>query len=133
MCLKTTVNDKDEELTQIRKKLEDQESVADQYQQQIKVIQEKNDDSKNTHKSEIAKSNKALSKNFEAIFRLRNHNKTLVTKIKKLKNRRKNEQSTEDIEGKILDKQEENSCIRILNEYLKEQLMKSEFDKKSQV
>ena len=110
--LNKIVSDKDEELTQIRHKLENQESVIDQYRQHIKVLQQQNDDSKNTHKSEIAKSNKTLSNNSEEIFRIRNHNKTLVTKIKKLKNSRKTEQSMEDIEGKLLEKQEENDCIR---------------------
>ena len=52
----------------------------------------------------------------------------LVTKIKKLKNSRKTKQSTEDIEGKSLDKQEENDCIKSHNKYLKEQLKKSEDD-----
>ena len=50
-----------------------------------------------------------------------------------MKNNRKEEHSTEDIEGKLLDKQEENSCIRNHNEYLKEQFKKSEDDRKSQV
>ena len=67
------------------------------------------------------------------MFRLSNHNKTLVTKIKNLKSSRKTEQSTEDIEGKLLDKQEENRCIRRHNEDLKEQLKKSEDDRKSHV
>ena len=40
------VSDKDEELTQIRHKLENKESVIDQYRQQIKVLQQQNDDSK---------------------------------------------------------------------------------------
>ena len=87
--LNKIVGDKDEELTQIQHKLENQESVIDQYRQQIKVLQQQNHDSKKTHKSEIAKSNKTLSNNSEEIFRLRNHNKTLVMKIKKLKNSRK--------------------------------------------
>ena len=73
------------------------------------------------------------SNNSEEIFRLRNHNKTLVTKIKKLKNSRKTEQSTKYIEGKLLDKQEENDCIRSHNKDLKEQLKKSEDDRKVQV
>ena len=104
--------------------------MIDQYRQHIKVLQQQNDDSKNTHKSEIAKSNKTLSNNSEEIFRLRNHNKTLVMKIKKLKNSRKTEQSTKDIEGKLLEKQEENSCIISHNKDLKEQLKKSEIDRK---
>ena len=54
-------------------------------------------------------------------------------KIKKLKNSRKTEQSTKEIEGKLIDKQEENSCIKSRNKYLKEQLKKSEDDRKAQV
>ena len=50
-----------------------------------------------------------------------------------MKSSRKTEQSTEDIEGNILDKQEENRCIRRHNEDLKEQLKKSEDNKKSHV
>ena len=107
--------------------------MIDQYRQQIKFLQQQNDNSKKTHKSEIAKSNKTLSNNSEEIFRLRNHNKTLVTKIKKLKNSRKTEQYTEDIEGKLLDKHEEINCIRSHNKDLKEQLKNSEDDRKVQV
>ena len=75
--LNKIISDKDEELTQIRHKLENQESVINEYQQQIKVFQQQNDDSKKTHKSEIAKSNKTLSNNSEEIFRLMNHNKNI--------------------------------------------------------
>ena len=50
-----------------------------------------------------------------------------------MKSSQKTEQSIEDIEGKILDKQEENRCIRRHNEDLKEQLKKSEDDRKSHV
>ena len=57
----------------------------------------------------------------------------LVTKINKLKNSQKVEHSTEDIEGKLLDKQEENNCIRNHKENIKEQLKKSKDDKESQV
>ena len=39
----------------------------------------------------------------------------------------------EDIEGKLLGKQEENSCIRIHNKDLQEQLKQSEDDRKAQV
>ena len=106
--LNKIVNDKDEELTHIRHKLEDQESVVDQYRQQIKVLQQQNSDFKKEHKLEIAKSTKRVSNNSEEICRLRNHNKTLITKIKKLKNKSKREQSGEDLEGKLLEKQEEN-------------------------
>ena len=106
--LNKIINNKDEELTHIRQKLTDQESVVDQYRQQIKVLQQQNSDSKKEHKLEIAKSNKIISNNSEEIFRLRNHNKTLITKIKKLKNNSKREHSGEDLEGKLLEKQEEN-------------------------
>ena len=87
------ISDKDEELLQIRLKLESQESEVGQCRQQINVIQQQNDDSKMAHKMEIAKSNKILSNNSKELFRLRNHNKTLVTKIKKLKNRWKTERN----------------------------------------
>ena len=56
-----------------------------------------------------------------------------MKKIKKLKNSRKEEHSTEDIEGKLLDKKEENNYIRNHNEDLKEQLKKSEDDRRLQV
>ena len=50
-----------------------------------------------------------------------------------MKSSRKREQSRKDTEGKLLDKQEENRCIRRHNEDLKEQLKKFEDDKKSHV
>ena len=50
-----------------------------------------------------------------------------------MKNSWKTEQSTEDIEGKLLEKQKKNSYIRSHNEDLKEQLKKSEDDRKSKV
>ena len=70
--LNKIVNDKDEELTHIRHKLENQESVIDQYRQHIKVLQQQNDDSKRAHKLKIAKSNKALSHNSEETCGLKN-------------------------------------------------------------
>ena len=79
------VNDKYEELAHICQRLTDQELVVNQYRQKIKVIQQQNNNSKKEHKLDITKSNKTISNNYEEIFRLRNHNKTLVTKIKKLK------------------------------------------------
>ena len=106
--LNKIINNKDEELTHIRHKLTDQESVVDQYRQQIKVLQQQNSDAKKEHKLEIARSNKIISNNSEEIFRLRNHNKTLITKIKKLKNSSKREHSGEKFERKILEKKEEN-------------------------
>ena len=108
--------EKDAELVQVRMKLENQETKLCHHKQQKEKLQQQYNDSKKTHKLELTKVNKVLSSNSEEIFILRNHNKTLVTKIKKLKSSRKTEQSTEDIEGKLLDKQEENRCIRRHNE-----------------
>ena len=95
---------KDVELVQVRMKLENQETELHHHKQQKEKLQQHYDNSKKTHKLEPTKVNKVLSSNSEEIFILRNHNKTLVTKIKKLKSSRKTEKSTEDIEGKILDK-----------------------------
>ena len=50
-----------------------------------------------------------------------------------MKNSWKEEHSTEDIEVKLLDKQEENRYIISHSEYLQEQLKKSEDDRKSHV
>ena len=128
--LNKIINNKDEELTHIRQKLTEQESVVDQYRQQIKVLQQQNSDSKKEHKLEIVKSNKIISNNSEEIFRLRNHNKTLITKIKKLKNNSKREQSGEDLKGKLLEKQEENQCLNNSNQELHNQIKELEIEKK---
>ena len=106
--------------------------MVDQYRQQIKVLQQQNSDSKKEHKLEIAKSNKIISNNSEEIFRLRNHNKTLITKIKKLKNNSKREQSGEDLEGKLLEKQEENQCVNNSNQEPHNQIKELEIKEKSQ-
>ena len=129
--LNKLIMEKDVELAQVRMKLENQETELRHHKHQKEKLQQQYDNSKKTHKLELTKVNKVLSSNSEVIFIIRNHNKTLVTKIKKLKSSWKTEQSTEDIEGKILEKQEENCCIRKHNEDLKEQLKKSEDDKKS--
>ena len=63
---------------------------------------------------EITKRNDTLINKTREVFRLRNHNKTLVTKIKKLKNNQRAEHSNEDFEGKNLEKQEENHGREIL-------------------
>ena len=78
------VNKKDEELKHIRQKLEDQELVVDQYRQQLKVIQQQNKKYKKKHELDVSRSNKTISNNSEEIFRLRNHNKTLITKNQKI-------------------------------------------------
>ena len=111
--------EKDVELAQVRMKLENQETELRHHKQQKEKLQQQYYDSKKTHKLELTKVNKVLSSTSKEIFILRNHNKTLVTKIKKLKSSWKTEQSTEDIEEKIIDKPEENSCIRGHNKDIK--------------
>ena len=108
--------------------------MVDQYRQQIKVLQQQNSNSKTEHKLEIAnaKSNKTISHNSKEIFRFRNHNKTLITKMKKLKNSSKREHSGEDLQGKILEKQEENQCLNNPNQELHNQIKELEIEKKSQ-
>ena len=85
-------------------KLENKKTKLHHHKHQKEKLQQQYDNSKKTHKLELTKVNKVLSSNSEEIFISRNHNKTPVTKIKKLKSSRNTEQSTEDIEGKILDK-----------------------------
>ena len=119
VSLNKIINDRDEELTHLRQKLEDPESVVGQYRQQIKLLQQQNDDSRKEHRLEIAKSNKTISNNYEEIFRLRNYNKrALITKIKELENSSKKEHFGEDFEGKILEMQEENQCLNNSNQAL---------------
>ena len=99
----------------------------------MKELQQKYDDIRRGHKLEITKSNNTLTSKTEQVFRLKNHYQTLVTKIKKLKRIRKLEQVNEDFEGKIIKKQEENHCLRNLNQQLEEQIKELKEDKKSQV
>ena len=73
--------------------------MIDQLQQHISELQQKDNDTKKTHKMEITTIKSTFSNNTEEIFILKNPNKTLVTKIMKLKNSRKVEHSTENIEG----------------------------------
>ena len=73
-----------------------------------------------------------LLSNIEEIFRLRNHNKKLITKIKKLKHSGKKEHSGEDLEGRTLEKLEENQCLKNRNQELENQIKKLEIEKKSQ-
>ena len=100
--------EKDVELAQVQMKLENQEKELHHHQRQKEKLQKKYGDSKKTHKLELTKFNKVLSSNNKDISRLRNHNKTLITKIKKFKNNSNKEHSGEDLEGRILEKQEEN-------------------------
>ena len=68
------------------------------------------------------KINGKLASNTKELFRLRIHNKTLLTKMKKLKNSQKMELSHEDLEGRMLKQQEENHHLRSLNQELEEQI-----------
>ena len=98
----------------------------------MKELQQKDGDSKKAHKLEIMKINNTLSSNTEEAFWLRNHNKILVTKIKNLKSILKLERVNEDFEGKIFEKQEENNCLRNLNQELDEQIKKLKDNEQSQ-
>ena len=93
-------------------------------------LQQQYDKSKKTHKLELTKVNNVLSSNTEEIFWLRNHNKTLITKIKKLKHSSKREHSGEDLEGRTLEKLEENQCLKNHNQELENQIKKLEIRKK---
>ena len=73
-----------------------------------------------------------LSSNTEDIFRLQNYNKTLITKIKKLKHSSKREYSGEDLEGRTLEKLEVNQFLKNRIQELENQIKKLEIDKKSQ-
>ena len=81
---------------------------------------------------EITKVNNTLTSNTEEIYWLRNHNKILVKKYKNLKSTKKADNSNENIEGKVLEKQEENQCLLNLNQELEKQVVKLKEDKKSQ-
>ena len=83
---------------------------------------------------EITKRNYTLTSKTREVFRLRNHNKKLVTKIKKLKISRKTKHFNEDFEGKNLEKQEENHHPRNINQDLEEKIKRLKEDNtKSQV
>ena len=123
--------EKDNELVQVHRKLERQELEIFQHQQQMKDLQQKYDDTKKVHNLDITKINNTLSSNMEEVIRLRNHNKTSITKTKKLKNNQKTKHFNEDFKGKILEKQEENCRLKNHNQELEERIKKLK-DKKLQ-
>ena len=151
--------DKDDELAKIQRKLKSQESKICWHQQQKEELHQKYGDTKKKHKLEIAKindklasntkelfrlrihdktlltkikkTNDNLASNTKELFRLRIHNKTLFTKIKKLKHSRKKEPSNEDLKRRILKKEEENQHLRNLYHELEEQIEKLRENKKS--
>ena len=84
------------------------------------------------HRLKITKFNNTLTSNTEEIYRLRNHNKILVTKIKKLKSTKNADKSNEYIEEKIIENQEENQWLLNINKELKEQLKKYKDEEKTQ-
>ena len=73
----------DNELEHIQRKRENQEFEFCQHQQKKEKIKQQHDGIKKTHKLEITKINKVVSSNSEELFRVRNHNKTLIVNIKK--------------------------------------------------
>ena len=115
-----------------RKKVRCQEAENWHLQQQIEELQQKEEDSKKTHKLEITKVYSTLTSNTKEIYWLRNHNKLLVKNINKLKSTKKAENSNEYIEGKVLEKQEENQCLLNINQELEKEIKKLKEDKKSQ-
>ena len=76
---------KDAELVQVCIELESQETNIGWLQQHISEHQHKENDIIKMHKLEITTVKSMLSNNIEEIYRLKNHNKMLVGKIKKLK------------------------------------------------
>ena len=78
--------DKEDKFAQLHEKLENQETKLCHCQQQKEKLQQQYDDSRKAHKLELTKVNNVLLSNTREIFQLRNHNKTLITKIKNLKN-----------------------------------------------
>jgi hypothetical protein len=84
-------------------------------QQQIQGLQQQINDKENTHKIQIENINKKLSHNNDEIICLRNHNKNLLTQIKKLKNKKQGDQNlqqaNQDFEKKLFEKDDEISVI----------------------
>ena len=78
---------------------------------------------------DITKVYNTFTSNTEEIYQLRNHNKILVTKIKKLKSTKKADNLNEDIEGKLLEKQEENQFLLNINQELEKEIKKLKEDK----
>ena len=120
--LNKVVMDKEDKLAQLHEKLENQEIELCHRQHQKEKFQQKYDDNKKIHKLELTKVNNVLSSNTEEIFRLRNHNKTLIRKIKKLRHVSKRKHSSEDLEGRILEKHEKNQCLNNRNQELQNQI-----------
>ena len=102
--LKKIIKEKDDEIKQIHIKIRCLEADNFHLHQQISELQPKRNDTKKTHKLDITIVKSVLSNNFEEIYRLRNHKRKLIGKIRKLKGTKWTEQSNEDIEGKLLDK-----------------------------
>ena len=124
--------DKDTKLAQVYRTLENQEAKIGQLQQHINELQQKENDTKNMHKLEITPVKITLSNNTEEIYWLRNQNKKSIGKTMKLKITKKADKSNEDVEGKVLEKQEENQRLLNLNKELKEQLKKHKYEEKMQ-
>ena len=83
--LNKIIMDKDNELTQGQRNIVSQELEICRHIKHMKEIKKNYDEKKKTHQLEIKKINDNLASNTEELFRLRIHNKTLLTKINKLK------------------------------------------------
>ena len=75
-------------------------SILRRFFQACVELQQKGDDTKKMHKLEITAVKSTLSDNTEEIYRLKNHNKTLIGKIRKLKGTKKTKQSSPDTKVK---------------------------------
>ena len=100
--LNKIIMDKYNELTHGHRNILSQESGICRHQKHMKELWQMYDEIKKARQLENKKLSDNLASNTEELFRLRIHNKTLLTKIKKLKNSRKMELSNEDLEGRIL-------------------------------
>ena len=66
--LNAPLNDKDEEIAKVQRKLESQESEMCRNQQHMKELQQKYNDIRRTHKLEITKRNNILINKTEEVF-----------------------------------------------------------------
>ena len=83
--LNKIIKDKDDKITQIQTKVKCQEVENCFLQQQIEELQQKEEDSKTTHKLEITEVYNTLTSNTEEIYLLRSHNKNISYKYQEVK------------------------------------------------
>jgi hypothetical protein len=89
------------------------------FQKQSKESQQQYSNIKSTHKKEFGNINKELLSKDDEITRLRNHNKNLLVDMKKLKNKRKEQQETQTMDkGTSIDLIDMEKPNAIINEFL---------------